>query len=179
MSTTYDIEENNSQQKGGDRWNKSKLEWSLVHFKSLEAMVRVLMFGKQKYAEYNWAKGLSVKQILESQLRHTMALLAGEDLDPESGLPHYAHMQCNDMFVAYMLENKKEFDDRWKDILEDPGIQHSPGWPDGASRWQLGFYDPESKLHYWWPGGNAMDDASYTKWINLHVADGHYKVNRS
>jgi hypothetical protein len=106
--------------KGGNRWNKGKPQWSLVHFKSFEQMVRVLEFGATKYAPYNWAKGLSVKEILESTLRHTMALLGGEDNDPETGLPHYAHMQCNDMFLAYMIENKPEFDDRWKDYVPAP-----------------------------------------------------------
>jgi hypothetical protein len=100
---------------GGKRWNKGKPQWSLVHFPSLVMMVRVLEFGAQKYAADNWKSGLSVKQILESTIRHTAAMLDGEDIDPESGLPHYAHIQCNAMFLAYMMENRPEFDDRFRD----------------------------------------------------------------
>ena len=32
------------------RYNKGKLKWSLVHYKSLAPMVRVLEFGALKYA---------------------------------------------------------------------------------------------------------------------------------
>ena len=32
----------------GQRFNEGKLKWSLVHFKSLEPMVRVLEYGCRK-----------------------------------------------------------------------------------------------------------------------------------
>ena len=93
-----------------ERHNNGKLQWSLVDFKSLEPMVRVLEFGAQKYALDNWKKGLPSKQVCESLLRHVFAMLDGELIDPESGLPHVGHVQCNAMFLAYMLkkENKVE-----------------------------------------------------------------------
>ena len=40
----------------GSRFNQGKLRWSLVHFKSLEPLVRVLEFGAKKYGDYNWQK---------------------------------------------------------------------------------------------------------------------------
>ena len=95
-----------------DRFNKGKLEWSLVDFESLEDMVRVLEFGAQKYSSDNWKKGLPVREIVESMLRHTFSFLKGEDLDEESGLSHIGHVMCNAMFINYMLKNKPEFDDR-------------------------------------------------------------------
>ena len=33
----------------GDRFNTGKLKWSLLSWKALEPMVRVLMFGAEKY----------------------------------------------------------------------------------------------------------------------------------
>lgn len=91
----------------GLRYNDGKLKWSYVDWKSLEPMVRVLMFGAQKYEPFNWQKGLNKTEILESMMRHLAALIDGEMNDPESGLPHMGHIQCNAMFYQYMV-NKKE-----------------------------------------------------------------------
>lgn len=96
----------------GLRYNEGKLRWSLVPFSSLSSMVRVLMFGANKYADFNWQKGLPTREICESLLRHTYAFMEGEDNDPESGIEHYGHMMCNAMFLAWMMENKKEMDNR-------------------------------------------------------------------
>jgi hypothetical protein len=69
----------------GQRFNEGKLKWSLVHFKSLEPMVRVLMFGAKKYSPNQWKKGLNKTEILESMQRHLAALMDGEEVDIESG----------------------------------------------------------------------------------------------
>jgi hypothetical protein len=89
------------------RFNDGKLQWSLVDFESLEPMVKVLEFGAKKYAPENWRKGLETTKIIESMLRHTFALLRGEDNDPESGIEHVGHIQCNAMFLAKMLKDPK------------------------------------------------------------------------
>jgi Domain of unknown function (DUF5664) len=84
-----------------DRFNSGKLKWSLVHWKSIEPMVRVLEFGALKYAPDNWKKGLDKKEILESMMRHLTSLMDGEDVDVESGISHMGHIQCNAMFYNY------------------------------------------------------------------------------
>ena len=96
------------------RHNNGKLRWSLVDFESLEDMVKVLEFGANKYSDHNWKKGLPTTQVCESLMRHLFAYLSGEDIDPESGLSHVGHIQCNAMFLSYMQKNKIEFDDRHK-----------------------------------------------------------------
>ena len=93
------------------RYNQGKVEWSLVDYKSLEPMVRVLEYGCKKYSRGNWRKGMPVTQIIESMLRHTYKLLEGELVDPESGVEHVGHIQCNAMFLAYVLNEKPEFND--------------------------------------------------------------------
>lgn len=103
---------------GAMRFNDGKLEWSLVDFKSLEPMVRVLEFGAKKYSRDNWKRGLETTKIVESTLRHLFAFLDGETNDKESNLPHLGHAMCNLMFLQYMMDNKPEFDDRIK-IKED------------------------------------------------------------
>ena len=100
-----------------DRFNGGKPQWAIVDFKSLEPMVEVLEFGAKKYARDNWKKGLPTREICESLLRHIFAYLDGEDVDPESGISHIGHMQCNTMFLAYMeRELKEQFDNRENEI---------------------------------------------------------------
>lgn len=113
--------ENNEEK--GLRYNKGKRKWSLVDFESLESMVSVLEYGAEKYTvkdekgnvlrtgANNWKKGMIISEVCESLLRHTFALMRGEINDPESGLSHIGHIQCNAMFIDYNMRNKPEFND--------------------------------------------------------------------
>lgn len=83
------------------RYNQGKPKWSLVHFKSLEPMVKVLMYGADKYAPDNWKKGLDRKEILDSMQRHLAALIDGQEIDPESQEHHIGHIMCNCMFYSF------------------------------------------------------------------------------
>lgn len=104
-----------SKEKGAARrFNEGKRQWDLVDFKSLEPMVEVLEFGSKKYAAHEWQKGQNTILICNSLMRHLMAFMNGEDNDPESKLSHIGHIQCNAMFLNYMLREKKELDDRAK-----------------------------------------------------------------
>lgn len=82
------------------RYNKNKPQYSLLDLIALEPGTRVLEFGAKKYARDNWKKGMPVSQILDSLLRHLAALRSGELIDPESGLSHIGHIQCNAMFLG-------------------------------------------------------------------------------
>lgn len=44
--------------------------------------------------ERNWEKGLAWGRLSGALLRHLWAWMRGEERDPESGLPHLAHMAC-------------------------------------------------------------------------------------
>lgn len=83
------------------RLNEGKLEWSLMDDISFANMIKVLMFGAKKYAPNNWKKGFKKSKMIDSIQRHLVAMKDGQELDDESGLPHYAHLQCNLMFYAY------------------------------------------------------------------------------
>ena len=96
----------------GDRFNEGKPKWGLVPQSALIPMVRVLEFGMEKYGKGNWQKGLSVIEICESLKRHLDAFMEGEDNDPETGISHIGHIQCNSMFLSWMINNKPELDDR-------------------------------------------------------------------
>lgn len=99
----------------GLRYNDGKLKWGLVSWKALAPMVRVLMFGAEKYDDHNWKKGLGWVGVTESLQRHLNAFLDGEDDDPESKLSHVGHILCNAMFLSYMFLFRKDKDDRYED----------------------------------------------------------------
>lgn len=96
---------------GADRFNEGKPQWSLMDFKAMEPMIRVLEYGTKKYARDNWKKGLSVSSLVDCMMRHVAAMNAGEMIDKESKLPHIGHIQCNAMFIAYMLQKRPELND--------------------------------------------------------------------
>lgn len=120
----------NKEEKKALRYNKNKLKWSLVDFKALEPMVKVLMYGAHKYSIYenykheeikgcditieesaaytikssganNWKLGLDKTELLESMQRHLIDLFEGKELDNESKLEIIGHLMCNCMFYSY------------------------------------------------------------------------------
>lgn len=97
----------------GKRFNEGKAKWSLVPQSALLPMVEVLEFGAQKYDAHNWMKGLSITEICESMKRHLDAFMENQDNDPESGLSHIGHIQCNAMFLSWMMKNRPDRDDRF------------------------------------------------------------------
>ncbi len=102
-----------SKKQTGDRKNEGKPQWSLVPQSALIPMVKVLEFGAKKYAPHNWKKGLSVREICESMKRHLDAFMEGGNLDPESGLSETGHLQCNALFLSWMMEHRPDMDDRF------------------------------------------------------------------
>ena len=95
-----------------ERFNDNKIKWSLVSWKALEPMVKVLMFGANKYSPNNWQKGLKYSEISESLQRHLYDFMEGQDDDPESKLSHLGHLMCNAMFLSCMFIFRKDLDDR-------------------------------------------------------------------
>tara|TARA_B110000285_G_C14809135_1_gene461130 strand:- start:423 stop:689 length:267 start_codon:yes stop_codon:yes gene_type:complete len=78
-------------------------------------MVKVLMFGAEKYDDHNWKKGLKFTEVMESMQRHMNAFADGENDDKESKLTHVGHILCNAMFLSYMYLFRKDMDDRFID----------------------------------------------------------------
>lgn len=103
----------NSTEKGsGARYNTGKADYSLIPLSTLEDEARVWMYGQQKYAAWNWAKGMAWSVPLACALRHLSAWQKGEELDPESGLPHLAHVMCNIRMLTLYAKTYPEGDDR-------------------------------------------------------------------
>ena len=100
---------------------KSPLSMVLEARHAIAGCAAVLKFGAAKYERGNWHKGLNHTEIVDSMARHLSAYLAGEDIDPESGLRHVDHIMCNALFLAEGTITHPELDDRSKEVKRDLG----------------------------------------------------------
>lgn len=92
------------------RYNKDKIDYTQIPIEVSEALAKVLMFGAEKYGRDNFKKlwgADTVNVCLASAYRHMAAIQKGEDLDPESGLPHAACAAANLGFLIWALANNK------------------------------------------------------------------------
>ena len=96
---------------GGVKHDGEKPAMGLLPPKALEEEAKVWTFGAKKYDAWNWTKGFKYTRIIGALLRHTTAIMRGEDVDPESGCLHAAHIRC---CAAMLIEfhGRKELDDR-------------------------------------------------------------------
>jgi hypothetical protein len=78
----------------------------------LEDAARVFDYGRRKYAAWNWIKGQAWSIPIGSAMRHLLAIQRGEELDPESGLPHAGHAACNVIMLLWYIDHYPEGDDR-------------------------------------------------------------------
>lgn len=77
-----------------------------------EDCARVFDYGRRKYAEWNWARGMKWSVPIGCAARHLMAIIRGEETDPESGLPHVGHVYCNVVMLLTYASTFSEGDDR-------------------------------------------------------------------
>lgn len=86
---------------GGLRRNAGKLAVHLIPPVLIRAVASVLGIGAKKYAARNWELGMEYSVAYASLQRHALAFWSGEDVDPESGEHHMAHVATN---AAFLLE---------------------------------------------------------------------------
>jgi len=101
---------------GGQKGRKPQ-RYALVPPEAEDVIARVYGWGAQKYSEDNWRKGYAWSLSYEALRRHINAFKAGEELDPQSGLPHLGHaaFHINTLLVySGDLEKYGQFDDRPK-----------------------------------------------------------------
>lgn len=87
----------------GIKFDDKKPMFDLIDPYFAEDLARVLTFGAAKYKPNNWQKVKNAKtRYIAALERHINAYKKGEVIDPESGLPHTAHIACNSMFLHYL-----------------------------------------------------------------------------
>jgi len=98
--------------KPGDKYDQGKPQLSLLPPKAVIGVSEVLTFGRVKYCKEGWKDVPdAVDRYRDALLRHFMAILDGEDIDPESGLPHIDHVQANAMFLSHFFHSDCEEED--------------------------------------------------------------------
>lgn len=100
----------------GLKYDTGKPRLDLVRPEFTEGVAAVLAFGSVKYAAWNWAKGIEYSRLIAALERHIAAFKRGEDIDPESGLPHLDHAACCMMFLSCFQKwgDRTDLDDRYK-----------------------------------------------------------------
>lgn len=84
----------------GIKFDAEKMDWSLLPIESVEEVVKVLMFGAQKYAPDNWKNVPDHKRrYYNAAMRHITAWKKGEKVDKETGISHLAHATCCLLFL--------------------------------------------------------------------------------
>ena len=86
-----------------DRKNQGKALMHLIPREAIEDEAAVFEFGMKKYSVGNWMTPpyFPREVLIDCVLRHAFAMAAGEDIDPESGLGHWAHIRCNMAMYAF------------------------------------------------------------------------------
>ena len=88
--------------------DSDKPRYDLLPPVAIDLMAQVMTFGAKKYKPEGWRTVPDALQRYQAALlRHSFAMLRGEVLDQESGLPHAAHAMCCAAFIAELQELSK------------------------------------------------------------------------
>jgi hypothetical protein len=96
----------------GLRFDEGKNRLDLIPSEWILGLGRVLTMGANKYEPRNWELGMDWSRVEGSLRRHDAAFWGGENIDPESGLPHPLHTAWNALALYSYLERGLGDDDR-------------------------------------------------------------------
>ena len=98
---------------GGEKGKKPQ-RLSTIDPLALLVLGEVSGFGADKYASFNYLKGYDWSLSIDAALRHLLKHQMGEDMDPESGLPHLGHAAWHCLAGVSFLLRGIGTDDRYK-----------------------------------------------------------------
>ena len=102
----------------GKKFDQGKPPVTLIPSETILGTAAVFGFGAGKYGRHNFRDGLQHSRCLDAAMRHLLAINAGEDIDPESGMPHIYHALCSLVMYDWQRLNHPELDDRYKKPLK-------------------------------------------------------------
>lgn len=97
----------------GVKFDAGKRRVDLVPTEAIHALADVLTAGVAKYGENNWRLGMDWSRVYGAAQRHLLAFWGGDDIDPESGMPHLWHAMTNLAFLVSYQALSLGRDDRW------------------------------------------------------------------
>lgn len=103
-----------NQHSTGSKNDQGKPQISFLTRDFLEGTATVMGFGAKKYGKWNFCEGIEHTRLLDAAMRHLIAIIDGEDIDPESGLPHRHHACASLNMYCGMTVLHPELDDRYK-----------------------------------------------------------------
>ncbi|ALY08731.1 hypothetical protein SEA_NAPOLEONB_44 [Arthrobacter phage NapoleonB] len=97
---------------GGEKGVKPE-RYDLIPVEAMAKVAQLYGFGAKKYAEHNWRKGYEWSKSYAAMQRHMNAFWSGEEIDPETGLPHLAAVVFHALALMTFMEEHRDFDDRY------------------------------------------------------------------
>ena len=104
------------------KFDNEKPGMDLLPVAAKRAIAEVFDFGAKKYARHNWRSGFNYSRLIAAAERHLDAFNDGEDLDPESGKSHLAHLGCCVLMLLESTIKGYGTDDRFKPSNPDVPI---------------------------------------------------------
>lgn len=98
------------------KFDAKKTPLRLLPIIPLYCIAKVFGFGARKYAANSWRskehEAVSWMRTFDSILNHLLLWAGGQDLDPQSGMPHLWHAGTQLMILIEQVETKSGQDDR-------------------------------------------------------------------
>lgn len=95
----------------GVKLDSGKLEFDLLPWDEIEKIVRVLMWGRDKYGLDNWRTVKDgYKRFRRAALRHLIADTKGEEKDPETGSEHLIQTALACLMASWHRGKTKYYD---------------------------------------------------------------------
>ena len=95
----------------GIKHDQDKVRMHMLPWDAIYSVAEIMEHGAKKYTEDNWKTIKDPRRYESAMLRHYVDVQKGEDIDPDSGLLHWAHIACNALFrLHFAIEenNRKE-----------------------------------------------------------------------
>lgn len=88
----------------GTKHDAQKDPWQLLPWDALRCVVKIMAFGRDKYGERNWEKGMDWDRQYRAAIEHLTCWFQDGHKDKETGCSHLWHAGCCILFlIAYEL----------------------------------------------------------------------------
>jgi hypothetical protein len=96
---------------GGEKGVKPA-RFDLIPVGPLATVAKLYGKGAEKYDDHNWRRGYEWSKSYAALMRHVTQFWGGEDVDPDTELPHLAAVVFHAMALMQFMEEHNAFDDR-------------------------------------------------------------------
>ncbi len=109
---------------GGKKFDDYKIALALIPVIALIEEAKAFSEGQAKYGTWNYMQGMSATRLLSAAQRHILQFMAGQDIDPETGINNLGGARaCLGMLLQLAHVGRLD-DDRYK--LELPELTYTP-----------------------------------------------------